>query len=454
MECDTDDLSSFVGLFQRQNVQSVAWMKKLSDRVSELSKLYDDACMDLERERVAGRHAQEQVEKVDQSFRALKGVVDRNAFVLALVDADADTYLFGDRYYLNDPAGGGQRAAIDLRAAIRQHLQSVGGGLAGLPVVAKAFASGDGLAHLLTKAGLAKPAESPDVVSFFSRGFSQADDLFDFVLVGKGKDRADHKLMASFRQFAENPSCRHIFLAGCHDNGYVRMLEKYVHDQVVAAKVTLVKSFQVGTEFSTLPFQTVSFDAVFRSGPLGAPNSQKVRLITPQDIPAGSGTGARLDKGGASPPATYATRAASISSEPLGTSRLLPLLSDLGANVILLNDRNQRVDCALPLKSPSSVASWHEKTVIGKKRYCSMFHLQGSCSVSQCSYLHGSISSGEKNVLRHNLRAQKCKKLGECRDRKCYYGHHCGCSGQKCSGRFPAGSHGVDVSSWREVNVD
>ena len=78
---------------------------------------------------------------------------------------------------------------------MRQHLQSIDGALAGLPVVVKAFASGEGLAYILSKAGIIKQGEAQDVVSRFTRGFSQADDLFDFVLVGKGKDRADHKLM-------------------------------------------------------------------------------------------------------------------------------------------------------------------------------------------------------------------------------------------------------------------
>lgn len=78
---------------------------------------------------------------------------------------------------------------------MRQYLQSTGTSLAALPIVAKAFASGEGLAHVLTKAGIAKQADSHHVLSRFTCGFSQADDMFDFVLVGKGKDRADHKVI-------------------------------------------------------------------------------------------------------------------------------------------------------------------------------------------------------------------------------------------------------------------
>ena len=104
-------------------------------------------------------------------------------------------FQFDDKYYRDDAADGGERAAVDLRAAVRQHLQSIDGVLAGLPIVVKAFASGDGLAYILSKAGIIRQGDAQDVVSRFTRGFSQADDMFDFVLVGKGKDRADHKLM-------------------------------------------------------------------------------------------------------------------------------------------------------------------------------------------------------------------------------------------------------------------
>lgn len=105
----------------------------------------------------------------------------------------ADIFQFDDKYYRD--ADGGEHAAVDLREAVRQHLQSIDGALAGLPIVVKAFASGDGLAYILSKAGIIKQGDAQDVVSRFTRGFSQADDMFEFVLVGKGKDRADHKLM-------------------------------------------------------------------------------------------------------------------------------------------------------------------------------------------------------------------------------------------------------------------
>ncbi|KAK4448364.1 hypothetical protein QBC34DRAFT_381271 [Podospora aff. communis PSN243] len=468
--------------FLTQAEQNLGWMKAFFDQVSTLSQLYRDACRDLERERIAGRHAQEHAEKVDQKIRALEESTARSAFVLVLIDADADAYLFDDKYYRDDPADGGERAAVDLRAAVRQHLQSIGGGLAGLPIMVKAFASGEGLAYLLSKAGIASQGQSQEVVSRFTRGFSQADDMFDFVLVGKGKDRADHKLMAAFRQFAESPSCRRILLAGCHDNGYVRMLEKYVLSNSSATeKVTLLKSFQTGSEYAALPFASTTMETIFRNRRLSIGGGQpSTPILTSQysttatngspmtsTIPPLSRTDSSLSSYEPStpgtptvttaqaivrntPPATYATRAAVSASPPPPLSRPLPMFGTLGSNIILVNADDQRIDFPLPQKSASAVEKLHQKTHIGGKRYCNMFHLYGACS--GCNYLHDPISAAEKIVLRHRLRNERCHDRSKCRDPMCFYGHHCSCPmSKKC--HFPGNMHNVDVSTWREVAV-
>lgn len=55
----------------------------------------------------------------------------------------------------------------------------------------KAFASADGLSQLLVRH---KVISSPIALWEFAKGFSQSSQLFDFVLVGTGKDRADKKI--------------------------------------------------------------------------------------------------------------------------------------------------------------------------------------------------------------------------------------------------------------------
>ena len=74
---------------------------------------------------------------------------------------------------------------------------------------------------------------------------------------------ADISPLATFCRFVENPSCVQIFLACCHDNAYVRMLEKYIHIPAMSTRVTLVKASRVGSGFNGLPFKTTTMDKVF-----------------------------------------------------------------------------------------------------------------------------------------------------------------------------------------------
>jgi hypothetical protein len=126
--------------------------------------------------------------------------------VLVLIDADADGYIvsifsakdqkmsphvfqFKGDYYKD--IDGGRNAALDLEAAVREYLKSSHPDLSSMPIMIKAFANADGLAPLLVRAKLLK---SPESLTSFAKGFSQARDASDFVLVGSGKDRADEKI--------------------------------------------------------------------------------------------------------------------------------------------------------------------------------------------------------------------------------------------------------------------
>ncbi|GAB1316540.1 hypothetical protein MFIFM68171_06750 [Madurella fahalii] len=441
-----DGFGDFLDQFRAQTDDNLRRMTELNNQLSDLARQYTDVCRDLERERVAGRYAQEHAEMAERKLKDVEESVLRSAFVLVLVDADADSYLFDEKYYAADAAEGGERAATDLRSSVRHYVQSIDPDFASLPVVAKAFASGEGLAHLIAKAGIAKAGDSQRVLSRFTCGFSQADDMFDFVLVGKGKDRADHKLIGTFRQFVENPSCKHILLACCHDNGYVRMLEKYVYDPTVVGKVTMIKSPQAGSEFSALPFGSTTMDPVFtgwfRSGGAGSHRAAKT--------PAVSETGRNSP-----PPTTYASRAGVLqqaTAPPESKPRPLPLFGTVGSDVIVVNADGHRLDLPLPPKSAAVSESFNRKTYGGGKRFCNMHHLYGWCS-GNCGYLHGQLTAGEKLVMRHRLRLEKCHDRGKCRDPLCFYGHHCACHGQAKKCNFPASMHGVDTAGWKEVSA-
>jgi len=257
------------------------------------------------------------------------------------------------------------------------------------------------------------------------------------------------------------------------------MLEKFVHNSAVAEKVTLLKSFQTGSEYAALPFASTTMETIFRNRRLSIGGGQLSTSImaapyvsstsvggSVSGIPAlsrkDSGLGYEPSTPGTptmitaqpisrnSPPVTYATRAAVPASPPPPLSRPLPLFGTLGSNIILVNADEHRIDFPLPPKSANAVEKLHQKTHIGGKRYCNMYHLYGACG--GCNYLHDPISTAEKIVLRHRLRGEKCHDRGRCRDPMCFYGHHCACPmSKKC--HFPGNMHNVDLSTWREVPV-
>lgn len=92
--------------------------------------------------------------------------------------------------------GGGANAAHDLKCAIQEYFVKDWPHLVKLPLMVKAYANIDGLSTALRRAGM---LEAADRLPLFALGFSQADSLFDFVAVGNGKERADHKIRGKRR---------------------------------------------------------------------------------------------------------------------------------------------------------------------------------------------------------------------------------------------------------------
>ncbi|KAK4247322.1 hypothetical protein C7999DRAFT_14664 [Corynascus novoguineensis] len=439
----------FLDQFKTQTAGHVKHLTTLALQFSELARQYDDVRRDLESERLARRHSQESAEVLAGRVKDLEESTMHGAFVLLVVDADADAYMFDDKYYTSDPAEGGKRACHDLKVATQKYLKSVDSRLAELPIMARAFASGEGLANLVTKAGVATPNESQQFVSRFTCGFTQADDMFDFVLVGKGKDRADHKLMGIFRQFVEVPSCQHILLACCHDNGYVRLLEKYVDSPTVVKKVTMVKSFQTGHEFAGLgSFSSTTMETIFRNRPI------VVGGMAPEGGPLTSN--GSMKRSNSPTMGTYATRAAASQTSVVlsaSKSRPPPMFGPLDKTAMLINASGHRIDMPLPQRSAAAIESFNRK--IKQKRFCNKFHLHGTCPYEpdSCDYAHDPLTPAEKLVMRYALRRQMCSYRGDCRDPLCFYGHHCMCSGAGSNCKFPLSLHGVDVNSWREVEA-
>ncbi|KAM0334997.1 hypothetical protein ACHAQA_000031 [Verticillium albo-atrum] len=445
----SSDFSARLNAFLAQDDLRTQWVRSMHDELSQMTEKYDTVCRDLEREKMAGRGLQEESKQWEGRFNVLDESVKKSSFVLVLLDADADAYMFKPEYYCR--SDGGQKAAHDLQAAVKHYIGQTMPELSRQPIVLKAFANADGLAETLVRSKITRTTKD---LWDFAMNFSQACGTFDFVLVGSGKDRADEKIKELLQLFFENPSCCHIIFGACHDNGYVRTLEKVVASEEAKDRLTLLHSFHVGREFGPLNIKkSTTMGAIFRTEPLSAPVSPVLSSIPTagQCSTASSASDARpanqwalswaraVALQDAGQPGAMAARGSPVSSRKL---------VDLPPGTILVNAQNQRVDAELPLCSEDATARLHRKTVGLNLRFCRMFQLSGVCyNKKSCEYSHASMPEDEKIVYRYFVRRQRCHIGPGCRDRMCSYGHHCSCKQQKCKLKFQGAQHGVDVAS-------
>ncbi|KAF2810481.1 uncharacterized protein BDZ99DRAFT_313074 [Mytilinidion resinicola] len=400
------------------------WMNTFHTQIAELSEKYENISKDLKREQIAGRITQADAEKWQHQFEELQQSVHDGSFVLVLIDADADAYIFKDSYYQSPD--GGRKAAVDLQTRVQEYLRKAKPALAGLPIMIKAFANSDGLSKLLVNVNI---IQSSGFLWDFAKSFSQAHAMSDFVLVGNGKDRADEKVKGVFEQFVKNPTCRHIVFGACHDNGYVRVLEKHAGDSAVAERVTLLHSFDIGREFYTLSFQSTRMEDIFRAEYVQGFGA--VASVGHQAVPE------EETNGTATTWAALARVTESTDKKDLSTK-----IRD--AQTVLVNAAGQRVDVKPAQPSKAALESWNHKVNVLRLRFCRPYHLLGGCN-GKCNYSHGPLTKDEKLVLRRYIRGEPCHVGPKCREAKCYYGHNCSCQKQKC--QFSTEMHRVDEST-------
>ena len=155
-------------------------------------KKCDSLAEDLESERTSRQQYQHRVRELDANLSSLQNCVNKSAFVLVLIDADHDGYVFKDDY-INDGSEGGKTAAQELQKAVRSKLKVHAIGES-VPVMVRAFANTEGLSKTLEGGGM---SDASEMMARFIQGFNQVK-FCDFVSVGSGKDRADEKIKGTF----------------------------------------------------------------------------------------------------------------------------------------------------------------------------------------------------------------------------------------------------------------
>ncbi|MCJ1310117.1 hypothetical protein MMC25_003778 [Agyrium rufum] len=411
-------------------------IENLLERVDAITIQYEQIRLDKERETDYNRSVQRQQAELYKEIAQLKASMERDAFLLVLLDGDG--MLFDDEL-VNQGEAGGREAAARLTTFIREHVQqtTISKTMPNIPsdykIVVKIYANLRGLADAYFRSGV---CAKPHVVEDFARGFTGAKQLFDFIDVGSGKDRADDKIGENFKLNLHNVHCRHVLLGCAHDNGYARLLED-VGDETVYGRVTLIEGVPFGRELFELSkrYRAASSDELFRKSKLVIPTQDELsRRLYPQQsnepmvqMYPGPGTPSPTlaHSAKAVPPpnrplnptvSSWASAAAAPSTAPSPSVASVAVTEP--RNAVSRNIKGQRVDAEIRYNPDEFMR-------IKKMKMCNVHYLRGDCAYpNSCTHDHAyKPNKNELAVLAQVARQTSCRFGTACDEPKCIYGH-------------------------------
>ncbi|ORX99803.1 hypothetical protein BCR34DRAFT_495161 [Clohesyomyces aquaticus] len=368
------------------------------------------------------------------------------------------------------------------------------------------FVSLDKLAQKLASVRL---LQHPQDMRAFAQSFGVNQPLFSIIDVGHGKERADFRIKEMLRTFSDNPTCKHIIFGGCHDAGYLVNLDQYKHNEVKAARMTLLESTLPARGYMELPnFKRARFDTVFRSEPLPeyvsapaayqppAPPSVPVQALvqapvqTPVQAPARPVVVAKNQSPIVSPTPVNVKPAAPVAQSPSTTSSSLATPSSAASSnswatvgktgasngnisiapsnktsakkrYIYFNKDGYRLDEALSPRDKNASEAIEKRMEKAGRNLCNHWHLnRGQCSNGNfCRFQHEpKLTPAELNSLRYKTRSLACKRR-DCDKFDCYLGHQC--SYERDQGACPyeptcnlRSSHGMDKTKYVRYDED
>ena len=170
----------------------VTSVKRLLDDNIRLHEQLDEVRDDFSNEKVSRRRWQGECEKVNGLLKRAGEKLDESPFALVLIDGDG--CIFQDKL-IRAAGEGGADAAHTLHQEIKRVLQEKGVS-ASCSVKVEIYVSLEDLSRKLASVGILDTAGQ---MSTFVHAFNLAQPLFSIVDVGRGKERADHKIKGLFR---------------------------------------------------------------------------------------------------------------------------------------------------------------------------------------------------------------------------------------------------------------
>ncbi|KAK1240176.1 hypothetical protein MKX08_007618 [Trichoderma sp. CBMAI-0020] len=239
----------------RQVTEGLELIKELLEKLDLTETQLTKTKLDLDSESEARRRLQKEV----QENREWKKRQEKRPFMVVLIDADADGYVFRDSYITMGEKGG-EEAADALLADLQVYMRELTGVPNNLDIVVRAFANISGLGRTLVRDGRLQDINH---LRAFATGFSNRQVFFDFVDVGSGKERADYKIQENIKFFVDSPQCKHLVVACGHDTGYAPFLGQFVGDKQVAERITLLEGTPLPAVIQHLGLKKTRFTSVF-----------------------------------------------------------------------------------------------------------------------------------------------------------------------------------------------
>lgn len=289
--------------------------------------------------------------------------------------------------------------------------------------------------------------------------------------------------------YVKSLQCKKIFLACCHDNGYLHDLREYSDKSDVQRKIVLVETTPAEPLFKTLGFPITRFTGVFRSKPLDNETKHSfavpIKPVQPPPQQLQDPFVLPVRKPSFPQPQLDTQRAAAVSTpeqqhplRPLPTpvsseSRASPGLSlsevDLSSrtpsvvnsgnggtsisyataggalvehqNISIAPGKPKKVPkiidynydgCRIdpptthPANSPAQSTYKAKLEKVSPNAFCNDQYLVGVCRRTDCIRVHKvDLTPQEVSIHRYKARTSVCPRGPECDDYDCYLSHHC-----------------------------
>ncbi|KAF2027826.1 hypothetical protein EK21DRAFT_22391, partial [Setomelanomma holmii] len=244
--------------------------------------------LDLNSEQNVRRTLQSEVVEAKAREDALAQRQARRPFAMVLIDADADGFLFQDKY-LTKKAQGGEALADEVMMRTREYLRPMFEDADAIEIIVRVYSNLEGMANFLVRLDKVRNLGQ---LRAFSTGFCGRISSFDWVDTGVGKEGSSgRKVRENLSFYTTNSHLRHILIACSPIDLPTSLLTT-----LPLEKVTLIESLPLPTTLTSLPLKTTKFSTIFiPPPPVKSPkprdrghNGPQLQLMQQEDDAGGS----------------------------------------------------------------------------------------------------------------------------------------------------------------------